>query len=77
MNDTLLGYHPIRIMGSTVPGAIWGYAVLKQTRGKRQRYSLYAETVDVDVRYTRIARDLNRADAGGMLKVLLACASNG
>ncbi len=68
MSDTLLGWHNV---WNHTP--IDGYNVVKQTRGKLQRYTIYEEA---DLTVTRIARDLTRPNAEGMLKVLLACASN-
>jgi hypothetical protein len=67
MSDTLLGWH---LVGNS---SIDGYNVVKQTHGKRQRYAIYEEA---NWTSTRIARDLKPDAALGMLKVLLACASN-
>ena len=75
-NDTFRGYHPIALGVSLRHDMVWGYTVMKQTRGKRQRYSLYEARASGTLLYTRIARDLKHDDARGMLRVLLACASN-
>ena len=68
MKNEIQGWHYV-----WAPGPIDGYNVMKQTRGKRQRYAIYEEA---DLTVTRIARDLKPDDARLLLKVLLACASN-
>jgi hypothetical protein len=68
MEITLLGWHYV-----WNHALIDGYNVVKQTRGKRQRYTIYEEA---DLTVTRIARDLNHDAALGMLKILLACANS-
>jgi hypothetical protein len=67
MRDPLLGWH---LVGNS---SIDGYNVVKQTHGKRQRYAIYEEA---NWTSTRIARDLKPDDARGVLKILLASASN-
>ena len=72
MRDTLVGWHAVAVARPVTPSTIWGYAVMKQTRGKRQRYSIYTTTSVHGLTYTRLTRDLKREDARGMLRVLIA-----
>jgi hypothetical protein len=76
MRDTLLGWHSVSVAKPITAHTLWGYAVMKQTRGKRQRYSLYSTTAVGGLTYTRLTRDLTRPNAERMLKVLLACAGS-
>lgn len=73
MKNKIQGWNPVVARNAT--SNVYGYHVVKQVRGKLQRYAIYEDASDA-AQTTRIARDLNRADAEGLLKVLLACASN-
>jgi hypothetical protein len=76
MRDPLLGWHPVAVVMPATAHTLWGYAVMKQTRGKRQRYSLYATTAGGGLTYTRLTRDLTRENAERLLRVLVAVANS-